>query len=91
MNRTLSIAAASALLLAFAASTADAQDRRKSNDRQREQQERQQSKSYSSAPSCNGGLFIIEDGGSATCSLPDGRRCTVRAGTSGYATVSDCK
>ncbi len=79
-----------ALLIAAASSSADAQERKKSSERERAQQERTSRQNYS-GNSCIGGMFLIRDGESVTCSLPDGRTCTVTAGTSGQAIISNCK
>ena len=67
-----------------------AQERKKSSERERSQQERTLRQNYS-GNSCIGGMFLIRDGESVSCSLPDGRTCTVTAGTSGQAIISNCK
>lgn len=82
--------AALALIGLSVLSTADAQERKCQSDRQREQQERTSRPSYG-GNSCIGGTFLIRDGESVSCSLPDGRICTVTAGTSGNAVISNCK
>ena len=84
------LALAIALGLAMTA-PASAQERKKSSERERSQQERTSRPSYSGGNSCIGGMFLIRDGESVSCSLPDGRTCTVTAGTSGKAILSNCK
>ena len=89
MRSTLSMFGA-ALLLTAASPSGDAQERKKSSERERAQQERTPRQTYS-GNSCIGGMFLIRDGESVSCSLPDGRTCTVTAGTSGKAIISNCK
>lgn len=90
MTRTFLAAVTATLLLATSFHGADAQERKKSSERERAQQERTSRQTYS-GNSCIGGMFLIRDGESVSCSLPDGRTCTVTAGTSGKAIISNCK
>ncbi len=88
MNIAVRLFAAAALVLCLT-SAADAQEQKRT--KQRQQQPTASSDFTGGMISCHGGVALIPDGGSVNCRRRDGKICTVRAGSSGYAEVGDCK